>query len=79
MVVYKLKCEVTGKSYIGKTRENLKKITQQQYTSLLSQEGRSMDMMNGGGGEDTREQTLLLSTLHNCVEKKVIAIRSRQS
>lgn len=81
MVVYELKCRVSGKSYIGKTQDYLKKRTQQHAETcgrLLSQEEPNMGktgLVVGGMGK----QMLMLSTLHICVETVAIAIRSRRS
>ena len=75
MVVYELKCKVTGKSYIGKTQDYLIKRTQQHvdvWKVIESGRAKYGHDDNGGGVEDTREQTLMPSTLHICVEKKAI-------
>ena len=55
MVVYELKCRVTGKSYIGKTQDYLKKRTQQHATDVwkVFESGRAKyghDELRGSGG-----------------------------
>ena len=81
MVVYELKCKVSGKSYIGKTQDYLKRRTQQHAGDVrkVIESGRAKYGENWFGSGGMGKQTLMLSTLHICVETVAIAIRSRRS